>query len=186
MRNIRLLVICVAALASCAKSTPQRLAEEALPFLETRPAATGRVVEVHLVASPTSLELIDGRKLDVWAYNEQVPGPTIRARQGDTIRVHFRNELPQPTTVHWHGIRLPNEMDGVPGVTQPSIAPGESFVYEFLARDPGTFWYHPHVRGSEQLGRGLYGLLIIEEAELPPVREIVWVLDDWRLEAGRR
>lgn len=182
MRNIRLLVICVAALASCTKSTPQRLAEEALPFLETRPAATGRVVEVHLVASPTSLELIDGRKLDVWAYNEQVPGPTIRARQGDTIRVHFRNELPQPTTVHWHGIRLPNEMDGVPGVTQPPIAPGESFVYEFLARDPGTFWYHPHVRGSEQLGRGLYGLLIIEEAELPPVREIVWVLDDWRLD----
>src|SRR5690606_5080630 len=71
---------------------------------------------------------------------------------------------------------------GVPGVTQPPIAPGEDFVYEFLARDAGTFWYHPHVRGSEQLARGLYGVLIVEEEEPPPVREILWVLDDWRLD----
>lgn len=182
MKNIKLLILGVAALASCTQGTTQRLTEEATPFLERRPAPTGRVVEVDLVASPTSLELIDGRTLEVWAYNEQVPGPTIRAREGDTIRVRFQNELPQPTTVHWHGIRLPNEMDGVPGVTQPPIAPGESFVYEFLARDPGTFWYHPHVRGSEQLGRGLYGVLIVEEAAPPPVREILWVLDDWRLD----
>lgn len=167
-------------LAAC--NSGGRMEKEATPFLERRPVATGKVVEVELVAAPTRLELLDGRELEVWAYNGSVPGPTIRAREGDTIRVRFKNQLPQPTTVHWHGIRLPNGMDGVPGVTQPPIPPGEEFVYEFLARDPGTFWYHPHVRGSEQLGRGLYGVLIIEEAEPPPVREILWVLDDWRLD----
>jgi len=170
-------------LAACSQADARReMAGEAASFLERRPAPTGQVVEVRLTAAPTRLELLDGRMLDVWAYNGSVPGPTIRAREGDTIRVHFKNELPQPTTVHWHGIRLPNGMDGVPGVTQPAVQPGEGFVYEFLARDPGTFWFHPHVRGSEQLGRGLYGVLIIEEAEPPPVREILWVLDDWRLD----
>lgn len=184
MRRLFWVVFGAVALASCTSggNDAKRLAAEATPFLESRPVETGQVVEVDLVASPTSLDLLDGRMLDVWAYNEQVPGPTIRARRGDTIRVRFQNQLPQPTTVHWHGIRLPNGMDGVPGVTQPPVAPAEGFVYEFLARDAGTFWYHPHVRGSEQLGRGLYGVLIIEEEQPPPVREILWVLDDWRLD----
>lgn len=181
-RSFVWILVGVWGLAAC--SAGSRMEREAAPFLERRPAPTGKVVEIDLVAAPTSLELLDGRALDVWAYNGSVPGPTIRAREGDTIRVRFKNELPQPTTVHWHGIRLPNAMDGVPGVTQPPIPPGESFVYEFLARDAGTFWYHPHVRGSEQLGRGLYGVLIVEEAEPPPVREILWVIDDWRLDGS--
>ena len=92
------------------------------------------------------------------------------------------NDLAEETTVHWHGIRLPNAMDGVPHLTQGPIAPGDKFVYEFDAVDAGTFWYHPHQRSFEQVGRGLYGPLIVEEANPPRVdRDVTWVLDDWRL-----
>ena len=84
--------------------------------------------------------------------------------------------------MHWHGLRVPNAMDGVPHLTQAPIAPGETFTYAFDAVDAGTFWYHPHQRSFEQVGRGLYGALIIEEANPPRVdREMVWVMDDWRL-----
>lgn len=145
--------------------------------------ASGATVEIDLVAAPTELPLIDGRTLRVWAYNNQVPGPTLRARVGDTLRVRFRNDLPQPTTIHWHGIRLPNAMDGVPGVTQPPIPSGGTFTYEFKLKDAGTFWFHPHLRGSEQLERGLYGLLLVDEAGSSPFsREEIWVLDDWQLD----
>jgi FtsP/CotA-like multicopper oxidase with cupredoxin domain len=146
---------------------------------------TGQTVELELVAAPTTLPLIDGRGLEVWAYNGQVPGPTLRARVGDTVRVRFTNRLPQPTTIHWHGIRLPNAMDGVPGVTQPPIEPGQAFTYEFKVKDAGTFWFHPHLRGSEQVERGLFGILIVEDREpLPFSRELVWVLDDWLLDGN--
>ncbi|XXF75220.1 multicopper oxidase family protein [Myxococcaceae bacterium GXIMD 01537] len=153
------------------------------PYPEDIPS-TGRVREFDLVAAPTTLPLLDGRSLEVWAYNGQVPGPTLRATQGDTIRVRFTNKLPQPTTIHWHGIRLPNGMDGVPGVTQPPIPPGGTFVYEFKLKDAGTYWFHPHLRGSEQVERGLFGVLIVEDPEPKPFsRELVWVLDDWLLDA---
>ncbi len=118
----------------------------------------------------------------VWGYNGRVPGPEIRIRQGDRVRIAVENGLAEETTVHWHGIRVPNAMDGVPHLTQKPIAPGETFVYEFEATDAGTFWYHPHQRSFEQVGRGLYGTLIVEESEpLRVDREVVWVLDDWRL-----
>ncbi len=120
-----------------------------------------------------------------WGYNGQVPGPTLRVRQGDRLRATVRNALAEPTTVHWHGIRLPNAMDGVPHLTQDPIAPGESFVYDFALPDAGTYWYHPHMNSSEQVGRGLAGALIVEEREPPQVdREVLWVLDDWRLDEG--
>lgn len=163
-------------------SLRDRLTQEALPFLAEKPRPTGKVHEVELVARPESLTLLDGRVLDVWAYNGKVPGPTLRVRVGDTLRATLRNELPQPTTIHWHGVRLPNAMDGVPHVTQAPVMPGESFVYEFVARDAGTFWFHPHVRGSEQVERGLYGVLIVEPEEPTSGREIVWVLDDFLLD----
>lgn len=147
-----------------------------------RPEETGVVHEHELVAAPTVLPLIDGRSLDVWAYNGQVPGPVLRARLGDRLRIRVVNRLPQPTSVHWHGVRLDNAMDGVPGVTQPPIAPGESFTYEIVARDAGTFWFHPHIRGSEQVERGLHGMLIVEDPRDPPVRELAWFVDDWRLD----
>ena len=119
---------------------------------------------------------------EVWAYNGQIPGPELRVKQGERLRVVAANALSQNTTVHWHGLRIPNAMDGVPFLTQDPIPPGESYLYEFDLPDAGTFWYHPHQNSSEQVGRGLYGALIVEEPEPIQVdRELVWVLDDWRL-----
>ncbi len=120
----------------------------------------------------------------VWAYNGQVPGPEIRVRQGDRIRTDVTNGLAEATTVHWHGLRVPAGMDGVPYLTQtPIAANGGTFTYTFEVPDAGTCWYHPHLRSSEQVDRGLYGPLIVEEREPVAVdREITWVLDDWRLE----
>lgn len=144
---------------------------------------TGVVKEFAIVAEPTELALLDGKPLRVWAYNGQVPGPTLRVKLGETLRVTFTNKLPQESTIHWHGVRLPNAMDGVPGITQPAVKPGESFTYDFTPKDAGTFWFHPHVRASEQVERGLYGVLIVEDAvALPYSREVVWVLDDWSID----
>jgi FtsP/CotA-like multicopper oxidase with cupredoxin domain len=120
----------------------------------------------------------------IWGYDGIVPGPELRLRQGERLRVEVENLLAEETTVHWHGIRLPNAMDGVPHLTQkPIAAEGGKFVYEFDVPDAGTFWYHPHLRSMEQVERGLYGALIVEEREPPQVdRDITWVLDDWRLD----
>ena len=119
----------------------------------------------------------------VWAFNGTVPGPVIRARQGDRLEITVLNELAEPTTVHWHGLRVPVGMDGVPFLSQPPIDPGRTFTYAFDLKDAGTFWYHPHFNSSEQVGRGLYGALIVDELEPPAVdRELIWVLDDWRLD----
>jgi FtsP/CotA-like multicopper oxidase with cupredoxin domain len=149
------------------------------------PSPTGVVRTYDLTAEPIDLPLLDGRKLSVWAYNGQVPGPTLRVKLGETVRVHFTNKLPQDTTIHWHGVRVPNGMDGVPSVTQPPIPPGGSFTYEFTPKDAGTFWYHPHLRASEQVERGLYGMFIVEDATPPPfTSEATWILDDWRLDAA--
>jgi FtsP/CotA-like multicopper oxidase with cupredoxin domain len=118
----------------------------------------------------------------VWAYNGTVPGPVLRLGQGQRLRVAVENGLAQDTTVHWHGLRIPLAMDGVPYLSQRPSAPGKSFDYAFDLPDAGTFWYHPHVRGSEQQGRGLYGALIVDEPNPPRVdRDVTWVIDDWRL-----
>ncbi len=123
----------------------------------------------------------------VWAYNGSVPGPELRFKQGERLRIEVENALPVETTVHWHGLRLPNKMDGVPHVTQPPIAKGGRFVYEFDLLDAGTFWYHPHLASAEQVARGLYGALVVEERNAPPVdRDVVWVLSDWRLDREAR
>lgn len=143
---------------------------------------TGAAHEYELTAAPTVLPMFDGRPLHVWAYNGQVPGPILHAVVGERLRVRFTNRLPIDTTVHWHGVRVPNAMDGSPGLTQPPIRPGETFVYEFVPKDAGTFWFHPHLRSSEQIERGLFGVLIVDEGKPPPyTRDAVWVLDDWRL-----
>jgi len=121
---------------------------------------------------------------EVWGYNASVPGPELRFKQGQRLRVEVENALPAATTVHWHGIRLPNAMDGVPGLTQaPIAAQGGRFVYEFDLPDAGTYWYHPHLGDGEQLARGLYGALVVEERDPPAVdRDVVWILSDWRLD----
>jgi FtsP/CotA-like multicopper oxidase with cupredoxin domain len=158
------------------------VAELDASFLHQPMLGTGRVHDLELVAAPTELRLAGQAALRVWAYNGQVPGPTFRVRRGDTVRVRFENRLPEPSTVHWHGVRVPNAMDGVPGVTQPPVKPGESFTYEFVAPDAGTYWFHPHHRGSEQVERGLFGVLLVEDEDPPAfTRELVWVLDDWKL-----
>ena len=123
----------------------------------------------------------------VWAYNGAVPGPELRLRQGERLRIAVENGLPAGTTVHWHGIRLPNAMDGVPHLTQHPIAANGRFAYEFELPDAGTFWYHPHLGNPEQVSRGLYGALIVEEREPPAVdRDVVWVLSDWQLDRQGR
>jgi FtsP/CotA-like multicopper oxidase with cupredoxin domain len=124
----------------------------------------------------------------VWAYGGSVPGPELRFRQGERLKVAFENALAVGTTVHWHGIRLPNAMDGVPHLTQaPVAANGGSFAYEFDLPDAGTYWYHPHLGNPEQVARGLYGALIVEEREPPAVdRDVVWVLSDWELDRQAR
>jgi len=119
----------------------------------------------------------------VWAYGGQSPGPLIRIPRNKPVHVRLENGLAEPTSVHWHGIRIENAMDGVSGFTQPPVAPGKSFDYRFTAPDAGTYWYHSHHRSWEQVGRGLYGALIVEEDEpLAVDHDLVFLADDWRLE----
>jgi FtsP/CotA-like multicopper oxidase with cupredoxin domain len=119
----------------------------------------------------------------VWTYNGTVPGPGLRVRQGERLRVAVTNRLAETTSVHWHGLRVPNAMDGVPGLTQaPIAANGGTFVYEFDLPDAGTYWYHPHSRSYEQVARGLAGVLVVDERDpLAVDRDVTWVLQDWRL-----
>ena len=118
----------------------------------------------------------------VWSYGGRVPGPVLRVARGGRLARRFVNDLPQPSTIHWHGVRLANAMDGVPELTQAPVPPGGDFLYDFAAPDAGTFWYHPHHRSWEQMARGLYGALIVEEPLPPRVdRDEVLLLDDWRL-----
>ncbi len=177
------LVACVGCRGS-GRAEDRELAEFRDAYPESA-SPTGVVRSFDLVAAPTTLPLVDGKQLEVWAYNGQVPGPTLRVKLGETIRVRFTNKLPQETTIHWHGVRLPNAMDGVPHITQKPVQPGETFTYEFTPKDAGTFWFHPHVRASEQVERGLYGVLVVEDPTPPPYsRELVWVVDDWLLKDG--
>jgi len=121
--------------------------------------------DYELIAAPLDVELVPGHTTTAWAFGGTAPGTELRVRQGDWLRVRFVNHLPVPTTIHWHGIRLPLNMDGVPYVSQLPVLPGETFDYRFRVPDAGSYWYHPHVASSEQLGRGLVGPLIVEERE---------------------
>jgi FtsP/CotA-like multicopper oxidase with cupredoxin domain len=144
-------------------------------------AADGyRVLRVR--AGTALLRGKDAEPTPIWGYDGMSPGPTLRVKQGDELKVRLVNEIKQATVVHWHGLRLPNAMDGVPHLTQAPIEPGQSFDYHFAPPDAGTFWYHTHFGSSEQLARGLYGVLIVAEREPVAVdRDIVLVLADWRL-----
>jgi len=112
-----------------------------------------RIVEIDLVAMRADVR-IDGKTVHAWTYNGSIPGPLIRTRVGDRLIVHFRNELDEATTVHWHGVRVPIEMDGVPEISQPAVKKGESFTYDFVVRDAGLYWYHPHVMLPRRLVTG--------------------------------
>lgn len=124
-----------------------------------------------------------GDGVAIWGFEGRSPGPALRVRQGEPVRVRLANELPQATSIHWHGVRVPNAMDGVSGLTQEAVPPGAHFDYEFRPPDAGTYWYHTHNRSWEQLARGMYGVLVVDEPDPPAVdQDLVFVIDDWRLD----
>jgi FtsP/CotA-like multicopper oxidase with cupredoxin domain len=132
------------------------------------PPALGATREFTLTAAATTWEIAPGQKVTAWTYNATVPGPELRVSAGDTIRVKLVNQLPEATTIHWHGVPVPNGMDGVPGISAPVVPRGGQFTYEFPAPEPGTYWYHPHADAAAQISRGLYGLLIVDPPASAP------------------
>ena len=121
------------------------------------------IVEIDLTARVADVEVATGHTVRAWTYDGGIPGPLMRAHVGDRVIVHFTNDLPQPTTIHWHGVRVPIDMDGVPDVSQPEVKHGETFTYDFVVRDAGLYWYHPHVMSAAQVGFGLYGALLVDD-----------------------
>ena len=147
-----------------------------------------RILEINLEASVAQVEIAPGRRVEAWTYNGGLPGPLIRLRVGDRLIVHFTNRLPAATTVHWHGLRIPIQMDGVPDHSQPEVKPGESFTYDFIVPDAGLYWYHPHVMSAAQVGFGLYGAFLVDDPaeEIAVAEEHVLVLSDIDLTAADR
>ena len=167
-------------LASRGEAAPQPATPDA-----TAPAF--RTIE----ARPGMLRLqpAPAEETPVWTYDGQVPGPLLRYKFGEEVRIRLVNKLEQPTSLCWHGMRIDNAMAGIAGLTQPPVAPGASFDYRFTPPDSGLYWYHPHAYpvSAEQLGRGLYGVLIVDEPTPPPVdADILVVLDDWRLDEAAK
>lgn len=149
---------------------------------QTEPAPGGQVRNFTLTAAPTTLTLGPGVSTQGWAFNGTVPGPELRARQGDLVRVAFKNDLPQPSTIHWHGIAVPNGEDGVAGVTQDAVPPGGSASYSFVVATAGTYWYHPHQHSADQEDKGLYGVLIVDPVSPgAPTVDKTLVVDEWAI-----
>lgn len=147
------------------------------------------VKEFHLVAEPVVREMAPGFKANMWGYNGQSPGPTIEVVEGDRVRIFVTNKLPEHTSVHWHGQRLPNGMDGVSGLTQSAIPVGKTFVYEFVARRPGTFMYHPHADEMTQMAMGMMGFWITHPKAKHPLidevdRDFVFLLNAYDIDPG--
>jgi FtsP/CotA-like multicopper oxidase with cupredoxin domain len=147
------------------------------------------VKEFHLVAEPVVRELAPGMKANLWGYNGQTPGPTIEVVEGDRVRMFVTNRLPEHTTIHWHGQRLPNGMDGVGGLVQPQIPSGKTWVYEFVAKRPGTFMYHPHADEMLQMAMGMMGFWVTHPKDprfMPVDRDFVFLLNSYDIEPGSR
>lgn len=143
------------------------------------PSPEGKVRNRTFTATPATVEIGGGRTVRTCTYNGELPGKPVRITAGDTLEMTLANHLSEPTTVHWHGIALRNDMDGVPDVTQPPIRPGGSFTYRFQAPHPGTYWFHPHV--GLQIDRGMYAPLIVDDPNEPLAYDAEWIvlLDDW-------
>ncbi|THC44504.1 multicopper oxidase family protein [Massilia sp. Mn16-1_5] len=145
------------------------------------------VKEFHLIAEPVVREIAPGMKANLWGYNGQSPGPTIEVVEGDRVRIFVTNRLPEQTSIHWHGQRLPNGMDGITGLNQPPIMPGKTFVYEFVARRPGTFMYHPHADEMVQMAMGMMGFWVTHPknpAQHAVDRDFVFLLNAYDIEPG--
>jgi len=141
----------------------------------------------ELTTKAVQWPILDGVSVTAWTYNGTVPGPMIRVTEGDRVRVIVKNELDQPTTIHWHGVEVPNSMDGVPGVTQAPIQPGETFTYEFTAKPAGTFMYHSHYEGDLQVSAGLYAPFIIDPKEPSgqPDVDVTLMISEWLVRNGQ-
>jgi manganese oxidase len=143
--------------------------------------------EFHLVAEPVEREFAPGMKAHLWGYNGQSPGPTIECVEGDKVRIFVTNKLPEHTTIHWHGMLLPNGMDGVGGLTQPHIEPGKTFIYEFEAKSSGTFMYHPHSDEMVQMAMGMMGMFIVHPRD-PKFRRVdrdfVFMMSAYAIDPG--
>ncbi len=150
---------------------------------QSRANTSGGLLELVAAPSPVKLYRDDAAASDLWTYNGMTPGPEIRVRRGDRVRVRLINRLDEPTSIHWHGIRIDNAMDGVAGLTQEPVPPGGAFDYDFVVPDAGTYWYHAHNRSWNQVARGLYGALIVDEPEpaFDRKHDFTLLIDDWRL-----
>ncbi|WP_267888899.1 multicopper oxidase family protein [Nioella nitratireducens] len=154
-----------------------------LGFLPREAMATGSFETLEAIPASVQLAPDSYPATDIWGYGGTAPGPILRVDKGGRLQRRFVNSLPQASSIHWHGIRIDNAMDGVPGLTQAAVEPGEGFDYDFLLPDAGTYWYHSHNHSTEQVARGLYGALIVEESTPPDVdRDEVLVLDDWLID----
>ena len=147
------------------------------------------VKEFHLVAEPVLREMAPGMTAHLWGYNGQSPGPTIEVVEGDRVRIFVTNKLPEHTSIHWHGQRLPNGMDGVTGLNQPGIPAGKTFVYEFEARRPGTFMYHPHADEMVQMAMGMMGFWVTHPKNKNPLisevdRDYCFLLNAYDIDPG--
>ena len=165
-------------LAACSRATPSSAPGSAITIASHGARPNGTVRAIKLVAQPVDMDL-GGGSVRTWAYGNSVPGRGLRATAGDRMQIEVTNRLPVPTSVHWHGMAIPNDMDGVPGVTTPELAPGASFTYDFVVPDAGTHWFHPH--SGLQLDTGLYAPFIIDDPADPGRYDSEWivVLDDW-------
>ncbi len=141
-----------------------------------------------LTAQPVKWNILKDVTVTAWAYDGMVPGPLIRVTEGDKVKILIKNNLPEPTTIHWHGIQVPNNMDGIPDETQKPIQPGEIFTYEFIAKPAGTYWYHSHFDSDKQISVGLSGAFIIEPksglASRPAIDKVL-MLNEWRVIDGQ-
>jgi manganese oxidase len=169
-------------------ATGQRYTPVVVPNGATLPfAVVDGVKEYHLVAEPVKREFAPGMVVNCWGYNGLTPGPLIEAVEGDRVRFYVTNKLPERTSVHWHGLLLPNGMDGVAGLTQPHIEPGETYVYEFTLRQSGTQMYHPHSDEMTQMAMGMMGLFVIHPkgGENPRIdRDFAIMLHEWFVPPG--
>jgi FtsP/CotA-like multicopper oxidase with cupredoxin domain len=170
---------------AAAGAAPARVAT--LNGRSLRPRLRDGVKEFHLVAQEIEHTFAPGMKIKAWGYNGSTPGPTIEATEGDRVRIYVTNRLPEHTTIHWHGIDLPNGMDGVGGLTQPQIKPGETYVYEFTLRQHGTHMYHPHADELVQISMGMMGMFVIhpKDGEVERIdRDYAFMLHNWAVHPG--
>lgn len=168
----------VLGLAACSRPGLRTSVPPTLESPDAQPSPTGITRRLTLRAQPITLDL-GGTIVQTWGFGDSVPGAALRATAGDRVMVDFRNDLPEATSVHWHGLAIRNDMDGVPGVTTPETPPGGTFAFEFVVPDPGTHWFHPH--HGMQLDHGLYAPFIIDDPADPGDYDAEWVLmlDDW-------